>query len=433
MVVRRVERELPAGMTASELGEASAEALSPLDERFVLISYLTSPIPEQTKLDYVVFARLPANTDVGIDVDEYEWTVNSPTDSAFAPIKQKTEMGCFWWTGQRAGQQYTVSVTARLNGTDLATARLTQATRQRDQRLETKLKRKRKDPGEPDSQRELINDFGDYVRSAATATGERGISARVLAAILYMEINARPKDGTKRAQLYRSRTKINRNPTWSEWTSEEIQQSLKQKLADNVSKKATWRTDFYPLTEIRCVELTLVGDMFDDLLIGLRTNLFGGKSLGVGQIALSTAAMVTGKMPWIEGTPNELGKARSEVNAAWKDLSVADQADMFNVLQASDLQLCAPGRIRTCTLRIRSKTAPVRLVLPGRIAAGRVGFIVQPVASRAALWQRPDCQRNCQGPHCLPRSAAQRSSRRAPKCRYVQPPCHSTSSTSRSP
>ncbi len=44
--------------------------------------------------------------------------------------------------------------------------------------------------------------------------------------------------------------------------------------------------------------------------------------------------------------------------------------------------LCAPGRTRTCNLRIRirSATRPVRLVLPGRIAAGRVGFMVRPVA-----------------------------------------------------
>ena len=62
----------------------------------------------------------------------------------------------------------------------------------------------------------------------------------------------------------------------------------------------------------------------------------------------------------------------------------------------------APGRTRTCTLRIRSKTRPVRLVLPGGIAAGRVGSIVHLVASRPAPSQRPDCQRDSQ-PHDRPR------------------------------
>jgi hypothetical protein len=51
-------------------------------------------------------------------------------------------------------------------------------------------------------------------------------------------------------------------------------------------------------------------------------------------------------------------------------------------VQGVDLQLCAPGRTRTCTLRIRSETPPVRPVTPERIAAGRVGFPVQLVASR---------------------------------------------------
>jgi hypothetical protein len=65
-------------------------------------------------------------------------------------------------------------------------------------------------------------------------------------------------------------------------------------------------------------------------------------------------------------------------------------------LQASDLQVCAPGRTRTCNLRIRSETRAVRLVLPGRIAAGRVGSTVRLITSRSTLLQRPDCQTDCQ-------------------------------------
>jgi hypothetical protein len=45
----------------------------------------------------------------------------------------------------------------------------------------------------------------------------------------------------------------------------------------------------------------------------------------------------------------------------------------------------APGRIRTCTSRIRSKTAPVRLVMPWAIAAGHVRSGVQSVTSRQGL------------------------------------------------
>jgi hypothetical protein len=56
----------------------------------------------------------------------------------------------------------------------------------------------------------------------------------------------------------------------------------------------------------------------------------------------------------------------------------------------------APRGIRTPNRQIRSKPAPVRLVLPGRIATGRVGSVVQPVTSWQAPSQRPDCQRDCQ-------------------------------------
>src|SRR4029453_12113212 len=67
---------------------------------------------------------------------------------------------------------------------------------------------------------------------------------------------------------------------------------------------------------------------------------------------------------------------------------------------------CAPGRTRTCNLRIRSKTAPVRLVLPGRIAAGRAGSTVQLITSRPVLSHQPDCQRDCQVVATGPSAAA---------------------------
>jgi hypothetical protein len=62
----------------------------------------------------------------------------------------------------------------------------------------------------------------------------------------------------------------------------------------------------------------------------------------------------------------------------------------------------APGRTRTCNLRIRSKPRPVRLMLSWCIAAGRVGSAVQLVASRLLSLQRQDCQEDCQ-PHGWPR------------------------------
>jgi hypothetical protein len=67
-----------------------------------------------------------------------------------------------------------------------------------------------------------------------------------------------------------------------------------------------------------------------------------------------------------------------------RDCHQSKQSILLRLLLAADQHVCAPGRTRTCTLRIRSKPRPVRLVVPWSIAAGRVEFIVQPVSSRAA-------------------------------------------------
>ncbi|MEY9997542.1 hypothetical protein ABIE67_009661 [Streptomyces sp. V4I8] len=332
MTVRRVESRLPPGLSAGDLGQASGEVLGPSGERFVLVSYLESPVPEQTRLDYVLFALPPAGSNENlwldyVEIDEYRWEVTSPTDPQFAPILSVGDTGCFWWEGQRPSHQYVITVTPRLKGAILATVQLTQGTREREPRLEAKLARKRKDPGEPDSQRELINDFGDFVRTAAAATGTNGIPARALAAILYMELNARPKDGTRRADMYRRRSRINRTPTWVEWTSAEVRQHFNQS-----QKLVHLATDFYPLTEIRCIEIALGGDMFDDT-VGPRVTLFGGKTLGVGQIGLSTAAMVIGAAPWVEGTPGKLSEAHGKVDQNWRVIPLLAKVGIFNRLR----------------------------------------------------------------------------------------------------
>jgi hypothetical protein len=80
--------------------------------------------------------------------------------------------------------------------------------------------------------------------------------------------------------------------------------------------------------------------------------------------------------------------ALAETIIAWVDregmTSMTGNVTVPSV-QAVDLRFCAPGRTRTCNLRIRSKTRPVCPVTPESIAAGRVRVSVRAVASRAAL------------------------------------------------
>jgi hypothetical protein len=47
--------------------------------------------------------------------------------------------------------------------------------------------------------------------------------------------------------------------------------------------------------------------------------------------------------------------------------------------QRADLHVCAPGRIRTCNLRIRSRPMTVQDVAHGGVLAGQVGWVVQAV------------------------------------------------------
>ena len=93
----------------------------------------------------------------------------------------------------------------------------------------------------------------------------------------------------------------------------------------------------------------------------------------------------TGTKAGSQGNPSQL-----------EDCHQSKQVILSKARQLADQQVCAPGRTRTCTLRIRSKTRAVCPVTPESIAAGRVRFAVWAVTSRAALWQQPDCQRDCQ-------------------------------------
>jgi hypothetical protein len=54
-----------------------------------------------------------------------------------------------------------------------------------------------------------------------------------------------------------------------------------------------------------------------------------------------------------------------------RDCHQSKQSILLRLLLAADLRVCAPGRTRTCTLRMRSKATAVHLMSPWAIAAGR--------------------------------------------------------------
>ncbi len=100
MVVHDIGSRMPRGVTASDLGEATAEQLGPGGERFIL--YLTAPVAVPTKLDYVLLGRPTAgsNEDLWLEyvaVASYKLTVLSADDSSFF-VHGVTADGCWSWT-----------------------------------------------------------------------------------------------------------------------------------------------------------------------------------------------------------------------------------------------------------------------------------------------------------------------------------------------
>jgi hypothetical protein len=100
MVVRDIESWMPHGVTASDLGEATAEQLCRGGERFIL--YPTSPVAVPTKLDYVLLGRPTpgSNEDLWLEyaaVANYKLTVLSADDPSFF-VHGVTAYGCWSWT-----------------------------------------------------------------------------------------------------------------------------------------------------------------------------------------------------------------------------------------------------------------------------------------------------------------------------------------------
>jgi hypothetical protein len=128
--------------------------------------------------------------------------------------------------------------------------------------------------------RELIFDFGPYIIQSSAATGGHGVPSRLAAAVLYIEMFNRPK-------------------------------------ADRENE----------LREVR--ELLLAFDKGDWIVPWQRIN----RSLGVGQIRLSTAAMLLDYTPWIEQDRSNREEARSQINTNFESLSIGLKFDLFGLLR----------------------------------------------------------------------------------------------------
>jgi hypothetical protein len=282
---------------------------------YTLVSYLTAPLPDASRLDFVVLCHE--------DADDWRWTFKSPA-SMFI-FKQTSGEPLANVEHGGVGQLETIvevwnagAVRARLSliqdvvapGPLFATVSAGLGAVGGDMLF---------------ALREICEDFKAYIEAAAASTGPTGIPARLLAAVLFMEAWARAKDGSPKARAVRAKLEgQSYNPRL-----QAVEEFLRRKAGTPVRR--------LHLHDIRDVELDLIRGFLNDMLTGTFADpsflAAGRKSLGVGQIAMTTAAMTAAKFPWVDIREAHAAADLEAIDASFRALSAADFLEIFNLLR----------------------------------------------------------------------------------------------------
>ncbi|CAN7761600.1 hypothetical protein LJR130_007090 [Variovorax sp. LjRoot130] len=287
---------------------------------FTLVSFLTAPLPVDSRLDYVLLCHE--------DADEFIWRFADPATK----LVSKTDSGdtASWVTLPAAGTLET-TVFVRKTGTTLATVSLTQQVVEPSadfRALATQLAIAGAGADYLFTLREICLELKPYIDAAATATGPNGIPARLLAAILYREAFNRPKDGSPKADAIRLRL---------EGKDYDPRQ---QALVEQLTRQTGRTVNLQHLHDIRDVEIAMMRGFFNEIEDlssfdpRLLTLLYASrKTLGVGQIAQTTAAMVSGLITWRELTDPGKEAVLDAIEADYRALSTSDKLGIFNGLR----------------------------------------------------------------------------------------------------
>ena len=168
MPVRKTETRIPAGSSATDLGESFVAA----DGRCALVSYISSPLVVGRQNTYVAFI-----TDSGLaaQAQSFEWSFSENGGTA---TTQSTQVGEAVYSPQGTGS---LSVTVKIldgSSTEQASLSLTQAMVPLHAGLEALIAAATDQPGpgvsDPDVSRELVNDFNPYYQAVSLPTPETG-------------------------------------------------------------------------------------------------------------------------------------------------------------------------------------------------------------------------------------------------------------------
>lgn len=239
-----------------------------------LTASLTSPVTEGALVRYEAeFPPIPGSF-------EFEFTLTDRnTGGVHRLIRSPSRVAVLRLPG--AGMQYRITCRVRFGPTSVGSVSLDQDTVARDPRV----------PQATVSQdaaafAELVNDFRGYVLESATATGPQGITALFLAAVLRMEIQNTPALPLQSPRAAREREIAG--------------------VDDALTRRDRGET-------------VTAGEL--------------DRSMGVGQIKASTAAMVTGDTPWVEQDRNNRAVGRAETSRNYLGLTPGQQRGVFDLLR----------------------------------------------------------------------------------------------------
>jgi hypothetical protein len=168
MTVRKTESRIPAGLQATDLGEAVVAA----DGRSCIVSFVMAPLARDRSNTYVVFVTDAA---LASSVQSFEWSF---VENGGDPIVKSTDSGQIDYTPSAEGY---LELTVRLldaGSSEQTKLSLTQQIGPLNQELEEKIAQAIDTPGpgigNPDVLRELVNDHNPYYLNVALQTPEAG-------------------------------------------------------------------------------------------------------------------------------------------------------------------------------------------------------------------------------------------------------------------
>ncbi|HEX6458298.1 MAG TPA: carboxypeptidase-like regulatory domain-containing protein [Thermoleophilaceae bacterium] len=321
----RTEDVTPIGLAAADLGEATTQAIAPpINDEWSLISYLTSPLEINSRQDYVVISSadsVPVGSLSTTPDLTYTWTATN-TDNGFILKHETTEDGVFYFMSGRPGN-YEVKVVVTTGDTEVVTLTLNQqveAPSQEWEQTQAELESNTAPKSQIFAMREICIEMNQYIKDAAASTGPNGVPALLVAAVLFMEAFGRPKDGSPGADAIRKKL------AGSDYSPRE--DALKEKI-----QRFLGQGHYHlHLHDIREEELKLIREFLNEWN-GVDRKYMGGKTIGLGQIAMTTTSMITGDTPWTELNESKRVDILDQIEKAWRALTIETKVDIFNDLR----------------------------------------------------------------------------------------------------